>query len=345
MNEVSPKQRPEALPRIAGDKDYQWTDPETALGEKVESGSIPSDIHYFIKRQKINTAGREYVCDLYRLVDAGGTKMRKSHVFKFRNEVPDEEMIGLRFGPGEFCWFAKWLLPSGVETGCASEPILIGEEYRARYEAEQKKLAPAPAPVVSSVPAQSSAENEMDRALNMMDRFSIIMARMQGTRPDSPLEVLTKAHEAAGKMMQRSLEREMESNAKVSRLIAPPDPVDDDEGEDEEEMQGQGSQMPTGFPPWVESFLPLIQEWLPKLMGNSPVAAAYRTVLRADERYQEVRQDPEKWPVAVDALSKLLGESKAQEALRIITGEPAAPVAPATAPAATGAAKTKGKKK
>ncbi len=343
MNEPTQRPRPDALPRIAGEKEYQWTDPETALGQKVDEASIPSDVHYFIKRQKINTAGREYVCDLYRLVDTGGSKMRKSHVFKFRNEVPDEETIGLRFGPGEYCWFAKWLLPSGVETGCASEPILIGKEYLGRWEEEQRKSAPA-SPVPAAPAPASSAESEMDRALNMMDRFSTIMARMQGTRPDSPLEVLTKAHEAAGKMMQRSLEREMESNAKVSRLIAPPDPMDDDEGEDEEEMQAQGSQVPTGFPPWVETFLPLIQEWLPKLMGKGPVSAAYRTVLRADERFQEIHQDPAKWPVAVDALSKLLGEKKAQEALRIITGEPESPIPP-EAPAASVTAKTKGKKK
>jgi hypothetical protein len=320
---------------IAGFKKGDFVEPDQVMGPDCRIESLPDGIRFFIRGQAINVGQQRIVCNLYELVREGdGLKLRREHLEKFLNRLPDEEEIALRYGPSEegYIWIAKWSDLAGKEKGIMSDTIRVSEKWRARYEAAQRKAAGEPSPGETRaapvpVPAASQGIGPMDllklmeagedRAFRNMERMAMIM---KGGASQAPESVMAKAYEAAGAIMEKALNSNLEMGRKVGKVIQrgmEPE-RDDGEGEDQGDQGAAGTGVMDHIPAFLRPFIPQLEQWLGTLIGGGPMAAAAKTLIINSEQWKSIFTDPEKWGQTVAAMEQHFGSEQTQKAIDVL---------------------------
>ncbi len=312
---------------IQGIKKSEWKTAREVLGDDAPADVLPASLRLYIKERALDIAGRKLGVNLYRMLDDGGIKEKRSWVHDFGPEVPDEKRINELFGPSKYIWIAKWTTHDGKESGIVSEPVIIDEACRPAHEAYQEKLralkpvtlAPAaPLPVVA--PAAPSGGIDIggilaimaaaeEKTLSTMER----MARM--FKPaETPADVLRDTYKAGNAMMKEATDVAMSSYRAVTakakaEMNAKPD---EDEGG---EKDGADPDSVSGM---VKTFLPEIKAYLDKLIGGGPVGAAVKTLVLGSEQWKEIFQDKEKFGIAIAAMEQEFGSEKTERVLDVL---------------------------
>jgi len=330
---------------IEGFKKSNFVDAKTVLGQDVRIESLPDGIRFYLKGQAVNLAEKRIVVNLYELFrEPDGLKLRKEHLEKYLNRIPEDEEIALNYGPSDegYIWIAKWRDIAGDEMGIMSEAVRVSEKWRVRYEEHQLKKTKAPAmaqaPALALAPAPASNWGPMevlkimqegeDRAFRNMEKMAGIFA---GTRQEMPASVLEKAYESAGKIMERALDSNMAMGKKVNALLADnlnPAPASDDDDDDlDPESENQVSQVNgplDSMPAWMKPFLPVVEQWIGTLLGGGVAGQAVKTLIVSSDQYKAIFQDKEKFSVAVEAMQEHFGPEKANRAIEILMGKKSA---------------------
>lgn len=329
MNEARPAVPDEG---ISGFKRKDFTTADRVLGQEVRIEELPDGIKFFIRGQAINIAERRIVVNLYELIrEDGGLKLRRDHLEKFNNRIPEEEEIALKYGPSEegYIWIAKWLDPTTGEKGIMSEPIRISEKWRPRHEAYKRKMAgeaeaaaPAAVPAVAPAVAPPGGIGPMEiirlmqegeeRALRNMERMANIF---RGNGSDAPVSVLKEAYGEAAEIMRKAVETNLDMAKKVSRKAAEsmePEPV-----YEEPDPEPEPDPM-EAVPAFLRPFLPQLEQWLGTLIGGGPMGAAVKTLILSSEQWNEIFGDKEKFGQAVSAMEKHFGTERTQKAMDIL---------------------------
>ncbi len=330
---------------VVGIKASEYTTPERAFGEGVRDNDIPEGARTYMKESAIPLGGQVTVVNLYRLVDDGGTKNKKSWVAKFSRRPEDVE-IAEQFGPGRFVWMMKWATAGGGETGIISEPVDIDEACRPMHEAYLRKrgemlrgadsipastgagqvapVAPAGAPTVMDLLKMMEAGEE--KAIRTMERMSAIL-KPGGQDPVGAMAgVMGQVHEAAIKVMEKSLNSSMSmAQAAVDKVRGNMvDRDDDDDGDGEGESAGEAAPAApaNGLPAWLAPFIPKVETYLGTLLGGGPVGGAVKTLIVNSDDWKEIFNDKDKWGVAVAAMEQHFGSEKTNAALDKLLDRP-----------------------
>ncbi len=317
---------------IAGFKKSEFanaTPDKVFSGADVRAEDLPEGVRLYMREKAIDLGNKKVSVNVYRLVDDGSLKNKRTWVGKMKmNRKPEDEEIAEQFGGGSFLWILKWVGPDGVECGIISETIEIDEQLgRAANEAWRRKqmavLEPAPAATVPAVPAPAAAFGSDAMALlKVMElaeektllRFERMAAIFQGQRNETPADVLQSAYKGASEMMQRAVETNLSMAKAVNKaneksLVAKPEDVDEDGP-----VESDGPKMPA----WLDAFMPHIEAGIGKLLNGGPVASAVKTLILSSDEWNEIFRDKEKWGEAVSAMEKHFGSERTGAALDIL---------------------------
>jgi hypothetical protein len=319
---------------ISGFKKSDYVSPEKVLGPDVRIEELPDGIRFYLKGQVVNLGEKRIVVNLYEMMrEPDGLKLRREHLEKFNNRIPDDEEISLKYGPSEegYIWIAKWRDIGGAEMGVMSETIRVSEKWRGRFEEHQRKskglaadsaqsLPLAHIPAVPQAPALGPMEiiNMMnageDRAFRNMERMAAIF---KGNHQDVPSSVMEKAYESAGAIMQKAMESNLQMGKAVDKVIKRNMEPVEDEGEEVEEM-GAPADLTANMPAWLKPFLPQIETWLGTLLGGGPMGAAVKTLIISSDQWKEIFEDQEKFGTAVAAMEQKFGSERTEKAMNIL---------------------------
>ncbi len=329
---------------ISGIKKSEFVSGQDVLGPDFRLEEIPDGVRFYIKNQQVDLANKRIVVNLYELRRVeGGLKLRRDHLEKFINKIPDDDYIGLEYGPCApdvegYVWMGKWTGLDNKENGVMSETIFISERWRDRHEAYKREKAmkagiPVPAAVGGNGSANASAaggqplsaldiltamQQGEDRAIKNMERIAIVI---KGTQNETPSEAMVKMSEAMGRMFEKTMESQLQTVRKVGEQTARA--IEKIEEEDEEEENGEGEEVQVvenkaGLPGWLIPFMPKIEQGLSHLLGGGPVAAGVKALIVTSDEWKQIFADPEKWGQAVAAMQEKYGQEKTQKALDIL---------------------------
>lgn len=325
---------------IEGFKKSDFVSPEKVLGQDVKIESLPEGIKFYLRGQPIQLGEKQIVTNLYELVrEPDGMKLRKEHLEKFVNRIPEDDEISLKYGPSPegYVWIAKWRDMTGQEMGIMSETIRVSEKWRLRYENEQKRVqsqasvtAQSPA-VVPTVNTNNIGTLELlkvmqegeERAYKNIERMSVIFNQ---NKPDTPTAVLEKAYETAGKIIEKSIDSNFNFGKKVNAMIKEtmipqqvqeePEAVADPESE---ELDRES--ILEGMPAWLKPFIPQLEAWLSTLLGGGVAGTAVKTLILSSSQYKEIFADKDKFAVAVQGMREYFGDEKAEAVLNLLTAK------------------------
>ena len=330
---------------IEGLKQSEFKDASEFFGEAgFNIGELPDGIRLYLKDKVFDLKTGKLIVNIYRLVDDGGLKQRKSWVGKVENRRPEESEIAERFGPGRYVWMGKWLDGIGTERGIISDVIEIASDVRVNAMRGGDTGVTAPPALAGPAPTPPAAFGIMEM-LQLMDaaeektlaRMERITAMLQAGKSADAGEVLNKAYQGASEMMQRAVQTNLDMVRSVGKQnqaaleAAALPPPDDDEGEDEDEVTGPK------LPDWLAPFMPHLKTGMEKLLGGGPVGAAYKTLILTSGEWKEIFSDPAKWGQAVSAMETEFGAERTTKALNILLNKrDAKPVKPEVKPKKNG---------
>lgn len=346
-NEFAP-----AGPGISGIKKSEFVSAGDVLGPDFRLEELPDGVRFYIKGQQVNLANKRIVVNLYELRRVeGGLKLRRDHLEKFINKIPDDDYIALEYGPCApdvegYVWMGKWNDLDNKENGILSETIFISERWRDRHEAHKRDKAlkagipvPAAGGVPGSAPAPAAAgqaqdfasmmallQQGEDRAIRNMERMAAVI---KGSQNETPSEAMVKMSEAMGKVFEKTVESQLQTVRKVSEQSTRALEKLDEDDEDDEDENGEGDleaaeKQSTGIPAFLLPFIPKIESALGHLLGGGPVAAGVKALIVSSDEWKQIFADPEKWGQATAAMEEKFGAERTQKALAILLNARAA---------------------
>jgi len=258
--------------------------------EEFTADEIPFIPSYQFKMQefflKSNIDENEPVYYLYRFENDKSAK--KQLIDKFSNiSPPDEHEIGLEHGSGKYLLILVIPPNEQYKKGTSrGYQFYVGEVYderrrkthRFRNVYEPETIPPPPPPVV------------VDQKNNFLDTVSIIekivtmvtpllVARTEQKQPDFT-GIVRDGYKAISEVMQQSMMENFKMIQQVQKrqlnLIDPPK-------EDTPE--------PPGI---IQQFLPLLAEWLPKLMGNDMQSKMTGNLIKNIPQIKDIVNDSQK---------------------------------------------------
>ncbi len=321
------------LPKgMAGIKNSEYVPIDRVL-DNVPANEIPDTARAYMKEAAMPLGGRVTVVNVYRLVDDGGTKNKRSWVAKYARRPEDSE-IAEAHGPGKYVWLMKWSNPDGSESGIVSEAIDIDESARPMHEAYLRKRGDGrgadsiPAPVASGVAVQTApggqltAKDMMDllnageeKAIRTMERMAAIMKPA-----DSPAALMKDVYAGTMDMMAKSLELNFGMAKAATTHVREKMEYDGPEGDDDDglEAEAPAPAAAPGVPEFLVPFMPQIKTYLGTLLGGGPMGGAVKTLIINSEQWKEIFRDKEKWGMAVAAMEQEFGSENTSRALDVL---------------------------
>lgn len=319
--------------QIKGFKTSEFVEPEKVFGEDVDRAELPEGVRYYMRKASFDPAKHKAIVNLYELRDVPGElKVDKVHLEKL-NFIPDEEYIGLNFGPNKdgYVWIGKLKSVEGGQVDMLSETIFISEKWRRRYEEHQRKLdakaeagsgpsvnaaalAPAPAAGVGPVDMIKLIQAGEDRALNLVKTVAEIFNKKSGDA--MPADILSGAYKGAMEIMEKAVQ----TNVSMARTIgrAAEDAIT---GAGDDQAAGAPAGGPDAaptLPPWLDALMPTIKGGIDRLLGGGPVAGAVKSLILSSDEWKEIFADKTKFGQAVAAMEAHFGSDKTERALDVL---------------------------
>lgn len=251
--------------------------------EEVESDKLSFDPSYmqvanrFLEMEKVDL--EEPIYYLYKY-DHPTTGKSKSFVRKYvHGEPPDEEDIGKEFGSGRYL-LCLWVpARENRESKMRSYMLRLNQrfdELRSRSQAEIK-----PEIQTAVVQQQTGFKETMDMMERVMNIFTpLITPLINRPRDESPKELIQQMYSTMGDIMKSQVNDSMNMITEFKRRAI--------EGE---ERRVENTVETEEQPSMITQLIPLLNEWLPKLVGGGAKAAAVSEVVRMTPQFKAVIQN------------------------------------------------------
>lgn len=263
---------------------------EDAFEEVEEVSFTPSyqiKLWEFIDRQNID---RETLsCYLYKFDDPNGRSLSKSFIEKYTDrEPPDEDEIGKSFGSGRYILCVS--IPA--EEGKKGSSKMRGYRFRIhpRYDKIQKEQSvQAPStPQASSLPVQympMQQQNGMKEAFSMIKDIMALFIPLMATQKQSGLdEIMSESYSAMNNVMKTNMIENFRMFKQFTKSALLDQPGgDEDMFEDAVETEKE--------PTLLEQFAPLLNEWLPKILGGGVQGRVLNQVVQNTPQFQQLIND------------------------------------------------------
>lgn len=279
---------------------------ETPGVEWEETPSFSQSVNAWLEVNRVSL--EEISAYLYRL-DATGKRWL---INKFSESIPDPDQIGRTYGPGRY---ALHIQAPGHRSTTAK--MNIGDEYGNLPGQSAANQGIPGSPVTVHVPPQADPMIAMRGSFHMMremiEMFKPLLDTTKHAAPQNDLSaMMTSTMDVMGEMMKKSMRNTMElvsdiqrERIGVARLSGP--------GAAADEQMPQPPQQDT--PAWLDKFMPLIERFLPTLLGNGPGATVTAELIRSTAEYQELVSDRNRLAHVVNALESSFGPAKVRAAL------------------------------
>lgn len=248
--------------------------------------------------------------------DNPATGTEKAQCGQWSNEIPDSHTIGLTYGSG------RYLVLVTTPEGAKQAKAIKGYRFRLHTyydELRRQAIAAGSMPLLPgasgsaaySAPAgirPGPAGGSLEGGLSLVrEVLGIIMpileVRGRGAAPVD--DMLMGQYSAMSKMLNKNLmdNHQMLLEMKRNEVLGA-DPAGIDEVDDEEK------------PSIIEQLSPLIQKFLPLLLGNTPAAAATAATVRAIPDFKRIMGNPGEVGRIVAYLDNAIGKDKTDIVLR-----------------------------
>lgn len=231
-------------------------------------------------------------------------------------EIPDENTIGIMYGPGRYILLAQ--LPRNSRTGAGKR--ITGYVFRCHdsYEAAHKQY------LTEQAKAQQGEHNGHDNnggGQGFMQGIALVKEVISAIGPllnsqKSPSNggadmagagaLMLKTYDTVGNMLAQSqiqTHKMLADTLKQTRETMTPE---DDYDEDEEEPQGDA---------FLRGITEFAAKYLPQVLGNGPVADAAAAFVKASPDFKRIKKSPADMGKLIAYLDNLHGQEKVDKAL------------------------------
>lgn len=213
---------------------------------------------------------------------------QRAFVKSFEDFIPTLDEIAALVGPGRFL-----LMVRGARGGMKSVNIRISDLYKGRENAvlPLQQYAAAQSPMQGIEQALGIVERLFERIVQPVMKQGADLRTHESSAAGSP--AIGAGTDALSKMMQQvndfalstAKQSIMQANEIRSMAAAIPTAAQYEDEDDEDEGQEQMSV--------VDRVIPLIEQFLPVLLGNATTAAAFAPIVRAAPDFVELTKDKE----------------------------------------------------
>lgn len=222
--------------------------------------ALPDDIRDLLEREGV---GREYSCTLYRIEN--GSKVQ---VAKYQNFLPDEEKIGVEFGPGEYHRYLSWKVPGKQTPKVKVIRCILGREYLSKHRDYLALINPP-----------ESGAAKMGETIEMLTRLSTVLQPSKGPDLGPIIKMVELQNEQQNKAVER-LERMMEKQAEATTRSI--DKLMDSIKETVNALSTRQTERPKSFIEQLKEFQE-VKPMLLELTGAAPAEAEKPVWLQAIE--------------------------------------------------------------
>lgn len=239
--------------------------------------SITIKIQEFLEKQ--NLEDREPVFYLYKYDDYISGE-RKSFIAKYRDgESPDEDSIGIEHGAG------RYLLCMMLPPGSKEEKDGRMRIYRFRVNQRYDKIKKEREALQLSMPVQQSVVQQIPGA-NFSDAFgmvekviALITPILNRPKDENIQDVMRSSYGMVNDIIKQNVNDSMKLIGDLQKgALMKGEPVETEAIEENN-------------PSLLEQFAPILNEWLPKLLGGGPQGKAVSQVVQMTPQFQQVMKD------------------------------------------------------
>lgn len=303
--------------------------------DQHSAASLSGRVYAFLQRVELEDTTPVYYLSKY---DSFGSGEQKAFVGKFEDcEPPDEALIGNKYGPGRYILTCQ--IPAG---GSRKTPIVRVYRFRVSPSFARQGDPAAPAAIAAHLPAPvQSPEAGMMQAFSMLERFvGLLLPLFNRPRDENVLGILNQNYSAVNEVMKKQMQDNLKMINEYQRMIA-----SIGEGDDGDDMGTTATEERAETPSIIEQFGPLIQQWIPLLLGGGPKAAAAGALVQTVPQVQEIIKDKMQLRKIIAFLDQSQGPDKTDRILSALKiqrqGKRPVPVQAPAAPAAASRSRKK----
>ncbi len=173
----------------------------------VRHESVPDEVLNFI--DEMNSA-KEYTVTINRIVNGA-----KQLVTKLRNLIPDNDEIGIKYGPGEYRLVFAWPVPNRKTPDTRQLPLIVAEDYAIPHREYLERMRQSSA-------ALAPAGNGAGDLLDTLTKFAPLMGK--GSSDNSAVLEMVREQGNTMREVVKDLREQMkedrrEANAKFEKLV------------------------------------------------------------------------------------------------------------------------------
>lgn len=259
---------------------------------------------------KIDLEEREPVFYLYKYEDYK-TGEQKSFIAKYRDcEPPDEDTIGCEHGSGRYLLCLNIPPTNQSKDNSSNDGKMRVYRFRvhARYDKikrdrENSLLQPVQSPSQIINQIQPTGPNFSDAFAMIEKVFSMMAPILNRPKDESAQEVMRSSYGMINEIVKQNVSDSMKLIGDIQRNALmkgePVEPVIEQENE----------------PSLLEQFAPILNEWLPKLLGGGPQGKAVSQVVQMTPQFQQVMKDKVELNRIIKYLKETRGEKEAEQIL------------------------------
>jgi hypothetical protein len=262
--------------------------------EEFESLSYVDQINDFISRN--NLLEIEAVYYLYKY--DGNSGNAKSFIHKYSEiDPPDEDTIGRTFGSG------RYLVILAIPK-CEKAPKGYMRAYNIKIHSYYDTLKAPQAPTAPAAPTIIQQSSGFNEAFEMIAKIVTIIAPLLQKSQQAPLmpdmsQMLFKTYEATNEVLKKSMTENVKNLGEMQRKI-----LSLENGEMNTETEIDEAEETS----LIETLKPLLIEWLPKLIGNSPESKVVQQVVKATPQFKRIISNKAEFKTLVSYLDQQQGK-------------------------------------
>ena len=269
--------------------------------EEFESLSYLDQVNDFISRN--NLLETEAVYYLYKY--DGNSGNGKSFIHKYSEvDPPDEDTIGRTFGSGRYlCMLAIPRSEKAPKGFMRAYNIKI----HAHYDTLRIQQAPAAIPAAPTIIQQSGGFNEsFEMIAKIIAIITPLLQKTQQAQAPDMSAMLFKTYETTNEVLKKSMTENVRNLGEMQRKLLALESGDtgmETEIDEEEETS------------LIDTIKPLLLEWLPKLIGDSPQSKVVQQMVKTTPQFKQIINNKKEFKTLVTYLDAQQGKEVTDKVL------------------------------
>ena len=234
----------------------------------------------------------------------------KSFVWEWENDIPSKHSIGLRWGGGRYLLLVT--IPTNKKTG---KPLIKGKRFKLNpYYDELRKKEQENNQQGLNVPTIINPVNSLQDTFSIVKQVvdlltPLIKQNQQPLNNAPPLTDLTPFLMQNYKMVQGVLTRSLIDQQRALKEMQDFYEGENNNGAEEMETTTTGNIV-------TDTLLPLVEKYLPAILGNTPQANILIGILKGLPQFKQIVENKTELCDWIKALDEEIGKNKTDKLLK-----------------------------